>query len=102
MVTKDISNLTRSELVKQLAARFPQLREQDLDQVVRLTFDQMGQALVAGRRIELRGFATFSVKERAPRLTRNPRSGEKVQTGVRKSVAFVMGKELFERLNPGK
>ncbi len=87
-------------LAEKFASKIPPIREADLDQVVRLVFDQMGKALVEGRRIEIRGFATFSVKQRQPRLARNPRSGEKVQTGERKSIAFVMGKELFDRLNP--
>ena len=69
--------MTRSDLVEELAARFPQLAHRDAEFAVKALLDAMSDALVKGHRIELRGFGSFSVNRRPPRMGRNPRSGEK-------------------------
>ena len=70
--------MTRSDLVEALAARFSQLTQRDAEFAVKAILDAMGDALVKGHRIEIRGFGSFSVNHRAPRMGRNPRSGESV------------------------
>jgi integration host factor subunit beta len=70
--------MTRSDLVEELAARFPQLTHRDAEFAVKALLDAMSDALVKGHRIELRGFGSFSVNRRPPRMGRNPRSGEAV------------------------
>ena len=70
--------MTRSDLVEELAARFSQLTHRDAEFAVKTLLDAMGEALVRGHRIELRGFGSFSINRRPPRMGRNPRSGESV------------------------
>ena len=70
--------MTRSDLVQELAEKFPQLAHRDAEFAVKALLDAMGDALVKGHRIELRGFGSFSVNRRPPRMGRNPRSGESV------------------------
>ena len=66
--------MTRSDLVEELAARFGQLSQRDAEQAVKTILDAVSDALVRGHRIEIRGFGTFSVTHRPPRMGRNPRS----------------------------
>lgn len=69
--------MTRSDLVEELAARFAQLTHRDAEYAVKTILDAMSDALVRGHRIEIRGFGSFSVTRRPPRIGRNPRSGER-------------------------
>lgn len=66
--------MTRSDLVEELAARFAQLTHRDAEYAVKTILDAMSDALVRGHRIEIRGFGSFSVNRRPPRIGRNPRS----------------------------
>jgi len=68
--------MTRSDLVEALAGRFSQLTHRDAEYAVKAILDAMGDALVKGHRIEIRGFGSFSVNRRSPRIGRNPRSGK--------------------------
>jgi len=68
--------MTRSDLVEELAARFAQLTHRDAEYAVKTILDAMSDALVRGHRIEIRGFGSFTVNRRPPRIGRNPRSGE--------------------------
>jgi integration host factor subunit beta len=70
--------MTRSDLVNKLAERFSQLTQRDTEFAVKTVLDAMSDALGRGHRIEIRGFGSFSINRRPPRLGRNPRSGEKV------------------------
>ena len=70
--------MTKSELIAQLAARFPQLVAKDADFAVKMILDAMSGALASGDRIEIRGFGSFALNHRPPRVGRNPKSGEKV------------------------
>ncbi len=70
--------MTKSELIARLATRFPQLVAKDADYAVKMILDEMTEALVRGDRIEIRGFGSFSLNHRPPRVGRNPKSGEKV------------------------
>ena len=70
--------MTRSDLVARLAERFPQLTQRDSEFAVKTMLDAMSDALARGHRIEIRGFGSFSISRRPPRMGRNPRSGAQV------------------------
>jgi integration host factor subunit beta len=91
--------MTRSDLVEELAARFSQLTQRDAEFSVKTILDAMNEALVRGHRIEIRGFGSFSVNHRAPRLGRNPRSGESVAIPEKRVPHFKPGKALRESVD---
>lgn len=91
--------MTKSELIARLAARFPQLVAKDTDFAVKMVLDAMADALAQGDRIEIRGFGSFSLNYRPPRIGRNPKSGEKVQVPEKYVPHFKAGKELRERVD---
>ncbi|GHT84934.1 integration host factor subunit beta [Betaproteobacteria bacterium] len=91
--------MTRSELVIQLAARFPQLVVKDADYAVKMILDAMTEALAHGHRIEIRGFGSFSLNYRPPRTGRNPKSGEQVAVPEKYVPHFKAGKELREKVD---
>jgi len=91
--------LTRSELIEDLAASHPHLREADVALIVATIFDEIAAALARGERVELRGFGAFTVKQRSARIGRNPRTGETVQVDEKSAPHFRAGKELRDRLN---
>ena len=91
--------MTKSELIEALAAGFPQLSARDIDYAVNTILDAMVEALAEGKRIEVRGFGSFSLSQRAPRVGRNPKSGEKVMVPGKKVPHFKAGKELRERVD---
>jgi integration host factor subunit beta len=68
--------MTKSELIEQLSARFPQLGVKDADLAVKMILDEMAGCLARGQRIEIRGFGSFGLNYRPPRVGRNPKSGE--------------------------
>lgn len=91
--------MTKSELIAQLAERFPQLVAKDADYAVKTILDAMVDALARGDRIEIRGFGSFSLNYRPSRLGRNPKSGEKVEVPEKHVPHFKAGKELRERVD---
>ena len=91
--------MTRSDLVEALAQQFGQLTQRDAEMAVKTILDAMTDALARGHRIELRGFGSFSVSHRAPRLGRNPRSGEKVAVPEKRVPHFKPGKALRESVD---
>lgn len=91
--------MTKSELIAILASRYPQLAVRDMDYAVKTVLDAMTQALACGQRIEIRGFGSFSLSERLPRVGRNPKSGEKVMVPGKQVPHFKAGKELRERVD---
>jgi len=91
--------MTRSELILKLAELNPHLYQRDVERIVTTIFDEIGEALARGDRVELRGFGAFSVKERDPRVGRNPRTGEAVKVDRKRTPFFKTGKQLRERLN---
>jgi len=86
--------MTRSDIVEELAARFSQLTQRDAEFAVKTILDAMNDALVRGHRIEIRGFGSFSVNHRPPRMGRNPRSGESVAIPEKRVPHFKPGKAL--------
>ena len=91
--------MTRSDLVARLAERFGQLTHRDTETAVKIVLDAMSDALARGHRIEIRGFGSFSINRRPPRVGRNPRSGEQVVVPEKLVPHFKPGKEMRERVN---
>ncbi|GAB5470443.1 MAG: integration host factor subunit beta [Rhodospirillales bacterium] len=91
--------MTKSELIQRIAQRYPQLYQRDVERIVSTIFDEITAALVAGNRVELRGFGAFSVRHRNARTGRNPRTGDAVEVSDKVIPFFKSGKLLRERLN---
>ena len=91
--------MTKSELIARLAMANPHLYQRDIERIVSTIFDEISGALARGDRVELRGFGAFSVKSRAPRVGRNPRTGAAVEVAQKYTPYFKTGKELREKLN---
>ncbi|WP_305074544.1 integration host factor subunit beta [Propionivibrio sp.] len=91
--------MTKSDLIARLAERFPQLVAKDADFAVKMILDALSEALVKGDRIEIRGFGSFSLNYRPPRVGRNPKSGDKVSVPEKWVPHFKAGKELRERVD---
>ena len=91
--------MTKSDLIAKLADRFPQLVAKDADFAVKMILDALSEALAKGDRIEIRGFGSFSVNHRPPRMGRNPRSGEAVQVPAKRVTHFKPGKALREAVD---
>jgi integration host factor subunit beta len=91
--------MTKSELIQKLAERNPHLFLRDVEKIVEAVFDEISDTLADGNRVELRGFGAFSIKHRAARTGRNPRTGETVQVEAKRLPFFKTGKALREKLN---
>lgn len=91
--------MTKSELVSRLSKRYPHLLKRELRTIVDIMFATLSDALKNEQRIEIRGFGSFSVRKRKPRMARNPKTNEVVYLSERPSVYFRSGKELKELLN---
>ena len=93
--------MTRSDLVEALAERFGQLTHRDAEFAVKALLEAMSDALARGHRIELRGFGSFTISHRPPRMGRNPRSGEQVAIPEKRVPHFKPGKALREDVDQG-
>jgi integration host factor subunit beta len=91
--------MTKSELIAQLSVKQPQLDYRDVELAVKELIDQLSTALAAGQRIEVRGFGSFSLHYRPPRVGRNPKTGDSVQVPDKHVPHFKPGKELRERVD---
>ncbi len=91
--------MTRSQLILKLAELNPHLYQRDVESIVTTIFEEIALAMTRGDRVELRGFGAFSVKRRAARMGRNPRTGEAVHVAAKDLPYFKPGKELRERIN---
>ncbi len=91
--------MTKAELIAELAASNPHLRQEDVGLIVLTVFDEIASALARGQRVELRGFGAFTVRRRNARVGRDPRTGEGVPVDEKGAVYFRAGKEMRERLN---
>ncbi|WP_126176204.1 integration host factor subunit beta [Tsuneonella rigui] len=93
--------MIRSELLQALARENPDLRADEVEQVLDTFFDEIGKRLADGGRVELRGFGAFSTRERGARKGRNPRTGEAVDVPEKKVPYFKPGKEMRRVVNDG-
>ncbi|MBA55988.1 MAG: integration host factor subunit beta [Pseudomonadales bacterium] len=91
--------MTKSELIERVAQKQTQLSQKDVELAVKTMLEEMSQALATGGRIEIRGFGSFSLHYRAPRLGRNPKTGESVDLTGKYVPHFKPGKELRDRVN---
>jgi integration host factor subunit beta len=91
--------MTKSELIVRLAQRYPQLMTKDAEYAVKTIHDAMTQTLREGKRIEIRGFGSFELNYRPPRVARNPKSGERVLVPEKYMPHFKAGKELRDRVD---
>jgi len=94
--------VTKSELIEQLAKKQTHLALQDVELAVKCMLEQMSQALSSNERIEVRGFGSFSLHHRNPRMGRNPKTGEAVSLTEKYVPHFKPGKELRERVDDSK
>lgn len=90
--------MNRTELIARIAVKHPNLADKDVDLAVNLILGAMVNSLADGRRIEIRGFGSFSVIRRAARSARNPRTGELVGVPEKNVPGFKAGKELKARV----
>ena len=93
--------MTKSELIERIVAVQSQLSVKDVELAVKMMLDHMTDSLAGGERIEIRGFGSFSLHYRAPRIGRNPKTGEKVDLAGKYVPHFKPGKELKDRVNLG-
>ena len=91
--------MIRSELLAAMAQENPDLRVEEVEQVVDIFFEELAQRLSEGGRVELRGFGAFSTRERQARQGRNPRTGEMVDVPAKRVPYFKPGKDMREKLN---
>lgn len=91
--------MTKSDLIQILSARYGQISARDMEQAVKAIVDHMAETLTTGNRIEIRGFGSFSIRYRPPRLGRNPKTGTRVELGSRYVPHFKPGKGLRDRVN---
>lgn len=91
--------MTKSELIEYIAERQDQLSIKDVELAVKLVLEHMSKVLASGERIEIRGFGSFSLHYRAPRMGRNPKTGDSVQLAGKYVPHFKPGKEMRDRVN---
>ena len=91
--------IVKSKLLNQLKKSYPNFLKKDLEKVVFVILSEIKQALKRGDRVELRGFGMFSTNIQKARISRNPKTGEKVNTPQKKTIHFKMAKEMFKKLN---
>ncbi len=94
--------MTKSELIEFLARRQAQLAYKDVELAVKTVLEYMAQTLATGERIEIRGFGSFSLHYRPPRVGRNPKSGEPVSLPAKHVPHFKPGKQLRERVDEAR
>ncbi len=94
--------IVKSKLLKELSDTYPNFLKKDLEKFFDCFLDEMKNALNRGERVEIRGFGSLSVHRQKPRLSRNPKTGEKIFTPEKKTIHFKMSKELFNKINEKK
>ena len=91
--------IVKSKLLNQLSKNFPNFLKKDLKKFSNIILKEIKNTLKRGERVELRGFGVFSSKFQKSRISRNPKTGEKVNTPAKKTIHFKMSKEMFKKLN---
>ena len=92
----------KSKLLKQLSRNYPNFLKKDLIKFTNIILSEIKKTLKRGERVELRGFGIFSTKIQKARISRNPKTGEKVNTPEKKTINFKMSKDLYKNLNDEK
>jgi integration host factor subunit beta len=91
--------IVKSKLLKQLSDNYPNFLKKDLEKFLDIFLLEIKNALKRGERVELRGFGIWSTHTQKSRISRNPKTGEKVKTPQKKTIHFKMAKEMFNKLN---
>ena len=91
--------LVKSKLIKNLANQYPNFYYKDLTKIINIFIEEIKTALKNGERVELRDFATFSIRKQKSRKSRNPKSGEKLLIPEKNSIYFKMTKDFFNKIN---
>ena len=91
--------IVKSNLLNQLKKSYPNFLKKDLEKFVSVILNEIKLALKRGDRVELRNFGMFSTNIQKARISRNPKTGEKVNTPEKKTIHFKMSKEMFKKLN---
>ncbi len=91
--------IVKSKLLKQISKNYPNFLKKDLNKFSNIILDEIKNTLKRGERVELRGFGIFSTHIQKSRISRNPKTGEKVNTPEKKTIHFKMAKELFKKIN---
>ena len=94
--------IVKSKLLKQLSENYPNFLKKDLKKFTEIILNEIKNSLKRGERVELRGFGVFSTNIQKARISRNPKTGEKVNTPEKKTIHFKMAKDLFKKLNNEK
>ena len=94
--------IVKSKLLKQLSNNYPNFLKKDLEKFINIILNEIKRALKRGDRVELRGFGVFETHRQKARISRNPKTGEKVNTPEKKTIHFKMSKDLFKKLNNEK
>ncbi len=94
--------MTKSELIELIASKQQHLPYRDVELAVKTVLERMSDALASGERIEIRGFGSFSLHHRPPRIGRNPKTGEPVALPGKYVPHFKPGKQMRERVNEGR
>ena len=91
--------IVKSDLLKQLSNNYPNLLKKDLTKFLDIVLNEIKHSLYKKERVELRGFGVWSTHTQKARISRNPKTGEKVNTPEKKTVHFKMSKELIKKIN---
>ena len=94
--------IVKSKLLKQLSDSYPNFLKKDLEKFTNIILTEIKKSLRRGDRVELRGFGVFLTKIQKARISRNPKTGEKVNTPQKRAIHFKMSKDLFKKLNNEK
>ena len=94
--------IVKSTLLKQISQNYPNFLKKDLEKFSDIILKEIKLTLKRGERVELRGFGVFSTRIQKARISRNPKTGEKVNTPQKKTIHFKMAKDLFKKLNNEK
>ena len=95
-------SIVKSKLLKQLINNYPNFLKKDLEKFVDIILNEIKITLKEGNRVELRGFGIFSTNTQKARISRNPKTSEKINTPEKKTIHFKMAKEMFKKLNNDK
>ena len=91
--------IVKSNLLRQLSNNYPNFLKKDLEKFTDIILNEIKRALKRGDRVELRNFGVFYSNTQKARISRNPKTGEKVNTPQKKTIHFKMSKDLFNKLN---
>ena len=91
--------IVKSKLLNQISDSYPNFLKKDLEKFLNIFLNEIKKSLKRGERVELRGFGMWSTHVQKARISKNPKTGEKINTPEKKTIHFKMAKELFQKIN---